>query len=96
MGGNVKINTNLHSSNRTRMTQIKRIFTDPCVSASSAQSVFYRLFIYTIVNKTDNHSALKYKNEISGPFKSKHLSPENPATGGASPGSGGRNPQRRN
>ncbi len=27
---------------RTRMTRIARIFTDPCVSASSAQSVFYR------------------------------------------------------
>jgi hypothetical protein len=28
--------------NSTRMTQIKRIFTDPCESASSAQSVLYR------------------------------------------------------
>jgi hypothetical protein len=26
----------------TRMTRIKRIYTDPCVSVSSAQSVFYR------------------------------------------------------
>jgi hypothetical protein len=26
----------------TRMTRIRRIFTDPCVSVSSAQSVFYR------------------------------------------------------
>jgi hypothetical protein len=26
---------------RTRMTRIARIFTDPCVSVSSAQSVFY-------------------------------------------------------
>jgi hypothetical protein len=26
---------------RTRMTRIARIFTDPCASASSAQSVFY-------------------------------------------------------
>ncbi len=31
----------------TRMTWIKRIYTDPCVSVSSAQSVFYR--IYTII-----------------------------------------------
>ncbi len=34
-----------HPRNRTRMTRIARIFTDtvnPCVSASSAQSVFYR------------------------------------------------------
>jgi len=28
--------------NGTRMTRIGRIFTDPCVSTSSAQSVFYR------------------------------------------------------
>jgi hypothetical protein len=28
--------------NSTRMTRIKRIFTDPCESASSAQYVFYR------------------------------------------------------
>jgi hypothetical protein len=27
----------------TRMTRIGRIYTDPCVSASSAQSVFYRI-----------------------------------------------------
>jgi hypothetical protein len=27
--------------NRTRMTRIARIFTDPCASVSSAQSVFY-------------------------------------------------------
>jgi hypothetical protein len=31
------------SQNRTRMTLIKRIFTDLCASASSAQSAFYRL-----------------------------------------------------
>jgi len=28
---------------RTRMTRIARIFTDPCASASSAQSVFHRI-----------------------------------------------------
>jgi hypothetical protein len=27
--------------NRTRMTRIRRIFTNPCVSVSSVQSVFY-------------------------------------------------------
>jgi hypothetical protein len=61
---------NLPSLNRTRMTQIKRIFTDPCASASSARSVFYRSIfhpiLYTKVNKTDNHGALKYKQEIAG------------------------------
>jgi len=31
-----------YQQNSTRMTRIKRIFTDPCESASSAQSVFYR------------------------------------------------------
>ena len=31
----------LTQRNRTRMTRIARIFTDPCASASSAQSVFY-------------------------------------------------------
>ncbi len=30
------------SQRGTRMTQIGRIFTDPCASVSSAQSVFYR------------------------------------------------------
>jgi len=30
------------SRRRTLMTQIGRIFTDPCTSVSSAQSVFYR------------------------------------------------------
>ena len=29
----------------TRMTQIKRIYTDPCVSASSVASVFYRFLM---------------------------------------------------
>ncbi len=32
----------LHLRLGTRMTWIRRIFTDPCVSASSVQSVFYR------------------------------------------------------
>lgn len=58
--------------NRTRMTQIRRIFTDPCASVSSAQSVFYRRIphpiLYTKVNKTDNFGALKYKEEILVPI----------------------------
>ncbi len=70
MRGDVNINTNLRSSNRTRMTQISRIITNPCASASSAQSVFYRsifhLIIYTKVNKTDNYGASKNKQEIPG------------------------------
>src|SRR5450759_2994383 len=57
------------SHNRTRMTRIRRIFTDPRASVSSMQSVFYRtishLILYTKVNKTDNYGALKYKQEIS-------------------------------
>jgi hypothetical protein len=32
----------LQQRNGTRMTRIVRIFTDPCASASSARSVFYR------------------------------------------------------
>jgi hypothetical protein len=34
--------TALRQRLRTRMTRIARIFTDPCASALSAQSVFYR------------------------------------------------------
>ncbi len=39
---------------RTRMTRIRRIFTDminPCVSASSVQSVFYRYYPASFVEK---------------------------------------------
>jgi hypothetical protein len=35
---------------RTRMTRIARIFTDPCASASSAQSVFHRLSAFICVH----------------------------------------------
>ncbi len=43
MGGNLKINTNL----------IARIFADPCASASSAQSVFYRSICLLIEEKNN-------------------------------------------
>jgi hypothetical protein len=83
---------NLPSLNRTRMTRIARIFADPCASTSSAQSAFYRLNFHLIlstkVNKTDNYSSTKYKQEIPGQIYNNHRLPENPATGGASPGSG--------
>jgi hypothetical protein len=42
---------NLPSLNRTRMTRIARIFTDPCASVSSVQSVFYRSISLLIEEK---------------------------------------------
>jgi len=54
----VKINTNLRSSNRTRMTRIGRIFTDPCASVSSAQSVFYRTIFHP---RADLQTTIEYK-----------------------------------
>jgi len=42
-GGRIKeIREMLQQRHGTRMTRIRQIFTDPCLSASSVQSVFYR------------------------------------------------------
>ena len=48
-----------HPRRRTRMTQITRIFTDPCASVSSAQSAFCRLISLLIINEREKNPELK-------------------------------------
>jgi hypothetical protein len=57
---------NLPSMNRIRMTRIARIFTDPCASASSAQSAFYRSISLLIINEHDKNNELKRTETNSG------------------------------
>jgi hypothetical protein len=77
MAGDVNINMNLHQSssdlefnlpslNRTRMTRIARIFTDPCASVSSVKSVFYRSISLLIINEHKKNSELKRTETNSG------------------------------